>query len=83
MKMKPRSITILIVLGLILSGLAVLYYAFELVSVPYIRTYNAGWWVILGSIITCCGVGLGIYTFLSTRNKPASLDQPSQDQPPA
>lgn len=62
----------LIAFGLILIGLGVVYYAFEMVSVPHVREYNESWVIIIGLILAAGGVGLGVYKIWKARHRPAA-----------
>jgi uncharacterized membrane protein len=60
----------LIAFGLICIGLGVVYYAFELVSVPHVREYNESWVIIIGLILAAGGVGMGVYKIWKARHRP-------------
>ena len=60
----------LIAFGLIFIGSGVVYYAFELVSVPHVREYNESWVIIIGLILAAGGVGLGVYKIWKARHRP-------------
>lgn len=62
----------LIAFGLIFIGLGVVYYAFELVSVPHVREYNESWVIIIGLILAAGGVGLGVYKIRKARGRKAT-----------
>jgi len=62
----------LIAFGLLLIGLGVVYYAFEMVSVPHVREYNEIWVIIIGFILAVGGVGLGVYKIWKARHRPAA-----------
>ena len=62
----------LIAFGLIFIGLGVVYYAFELVSVPHVREYNESWVIIIGLILAVGGVGLGVYKIRKARHRPVT-----------
>lgn len=62
----------LIAFGLLLIGLGVVYYAFELVSVPHVREYNESWVIIIGLILAVGGVGLGVYKIRKARHRSAT-----------
>lgn len=71
-KNQANLISYLVALGLSMVGVAVLYYAFELVSVPNVKEYDAGWWVILGLIIIAVSIGFGVFKFQSARKQAKS-----------
>ncbi len=62
----------LLALGLLFIGSGVVYYAFELVSVPHVREYNEGWVVTIGLILAAAGVGAGVYKIWKARHRPAT-----------
>ena len=62
----------LLAFGLLFLGLGVVYYAFELVSVPHVREYNESWMIIIGLILAAGGVGLGVYKIRKARHRPAA-----------
>ena len=62
----------LIAFGLIFIGLGVVYYAFELVSVPHVREYNESWVIIIGFILAVGGFGRGVYKIRKARPRPAA-----------
>ncbi|MEA3230354.1 MAG: hypothetical protein U9Q05_01180 [Thermodesulfobacteriota bacterium] len=62
----------LLALGLLFIGSGVVYYAFELVSVPHVREYNEGWVIIIGLILAAAGVGGGVYKIRKAWHRPAT-----------
>lgn len=69
-KSQANLISYLAALGLGLIGVATLYYAFELVSVPSVKEYDAGGWAILGLILIAAGIGLGVFKIRNARLRP-------------
>ena len=77
---RSNLVSYLVAVGLGVIGLAVVYYAFELVSVPHVREYNPGWMIIVGLMLAVGGAGLAIYTFRSGRQHKkmsASIETPT------
>ena len=61
------SVFYLIATGLLCIGLGIVGYAFELVSIPHVRQYSEGVYIIVGLVLTACGAGMGAYRYRSTR----------------
>ena len=62
----------LVAFGLLIIGLGVVYYAFELVSVPHAREYNESGWIIIGLILVVVGAGLGVYKIKKAKRQPVA-----------
>ena len=75
-KKLPESAIYLIAAALVFTGLAIVYYAFELVSVPHIHEYSESSYIIVGCIAAILGAGLGAVRYRKTRQRPMASPAP-------
>jgi len=59
-----------IIIGLLSIGLGMVYYAFELVSIPHVNEYSEGGFVTVGLILVICGVVTGIFHVRKAKQHP-------------
>ncbi len=80
MKKKLSKLMLYVIaMGLLFIGLGVVYYAFELVSVPHVTEYSEGGFISVGLILAICGLVVGIFHFRKAKQQ---TDNPQTTSPP-